>query len=114
MSTRQISKPTSRYYHLRAEWFEQQAHKFLSCGEKAQAEYLLSRADEYQKKAGTLPFLDDGDTPEPEVVSCLPTRCNSCDSPIYVPIHDFHKERNYCYPCAWSRLEGETSGRSHA
>lgn len=109
MSTRVVSKPTRKYYLRVAQWYE---NRFLSCGEKARPD-LLKRANEYYKKAESLPFHAEDETPEVEVVSCLPARCNSCDTPIYVPIHDYSETANYCYPCAWSRLEGEADGGSH-
>ena len=47
---------------------------------------------------------------------CRLTRCHTCDAPIWVPVNDFHhtpdgKPKNFCYPCAWSRL-GDTSAKS--
>lgn len=43
---------------------------------------------------------------------CELTSCYTCSAPIWVPITDFYldkdgKPKNFCYPCAWSRL-GET------
>jgi hypothetical protein len=38
------------------------------------------------------------------IAKCIDTRCWKCDTPIWVPEHDYHAERNYCYPCGMSKI----------
>ena len=40
----------------------------------------------------------------PTMTKCVETKCWQCDVPIWVPTWDFNEARNYCYPCAWTRL----------
>lgn len=43
---------------------------------------------------------------------CVDTRCYKCDIPIWVPVYDYHEERNYCYPCGMIKM-GAMSEYSH-
>jgi len=40
---------------------------------------------------------------------CIDTRCYKCDVPIWVPVHDYNVERNYCSSCGMSKI-GVLSG----
>lgn len=40
---------------------------------------------------------------------CIDTRCYKCDVPIWVPVHDYNVDRNYCYTCGMSKI-GVLSG----
>jgi len=48
----------------------------------------------------------------PDLVTqkCISAICYTCSAPIWVPTYDWHPERNYCYPCAWTVL-GETGNQ---
>lgn len=49
-----------------------------------------------------------------EVVSCIQCRCTTCNTPIWVPVWDYHETKNYCYPCATTILAQppkETNGK---
>ena len=47
------------------------------------------------------------------ITKCLDTRCYKCDVPIWVPLYDYHEERNYCYPCGMIKI-GVLSEYLHA
>lgn len=37
---------------------------------------------------------------------CVDTRCYKCDTPMWVPMYDYHEERNYCYSCGMAKIGG--------
>lgn len=39
-----------------------------------------------------------------DMSTCIHTRCHRCDTPVWIPINDYSDTRNYCYPCAMSKL----------
>jgi hypothetical protein len=101
---RKMSKPSNLYLTYRAMWFEREAEKFLSCGENDKAGALLKRAREYRFRAGELPFDEDNYVAEERMSTCIETHCARCNVCVWIPIWDFHKERNYCYACAMTIL----------
>ena len=36
--------------------------------------------------------------------TCIDTRCYKCDVPMWVPVHDYNVERNYCYTCGMAKI----------
>jgi len=105
---RRIAKiPPARAYASMADMCYK--HYQLSLGERKMVDASYSRLRPIVRRLGK---SDMRRSWLMRTTKCVDTRCYKCDIPIWVPVYDYHEERNYCYPCGMVKM-GAMSEYSH-